>query len=46
MRLPEAARADLLEFAGSTPLVERHLESMIDTLVDTQRATRRSVGSG
>ena len=32
MRLPDAARCDLLEFIGATPVANTELSQMIDTL--------------
>ncbi len=32
MRLPDAARADLLEFVGATPIADAHLADMIETV--------------
>jgi hypothetical protein len=41
MRLPDAARADLLELVGATPLAEGHLSEMIDSLAESLSNDRR-----
>ena len=38
MRLPEAARTDLLEFLGATPIGDAQLSAVIDRV--TERLTR------
>ncbi|MEZ5771497.1 hypothetical protein LX70_02518 [Defluviimonas denitrificans] len=38
MRLPEAARTDLLEFLGATPIGDAQLSAVIDSV--TERLTR------
>lgn len=43
MRLPESARADLLEFVGATPVADAQLSGMIDTIAEKLSADRRSV---
>lgn len=34
MKLPDAVRADLLEFIGATPVSESQLATMIDDILD------------
>lgn len=34
MRLPQAARADILEFLGATPLGDAQLSAVIDSVVE------------
>jgi hypothetical protein len=43
MRLPDSARADLLEFIGATPVAEAHLADMIDSFAESLTADRRHV---
>lgn len=43
MRLPESARADLLEFVGATPVADSQLSGMIDAIAEKLSADRRSV---
>jgi hypothetical protein len=42
MRLPDAARADILEFIGATPVAEAHLSDMIDALAERFNTDRRT----
>ncbi|WP_318338621.1 hypothetical protein [Defluviimonas sp. D31] len=42
MRLPETARADLLEFLGATPIADAQLSSMIDIVAEKVGTDRRS----
>lgn len=41
MRLPDSARADLLEFVGATPVADAQLSQMIDTIAEKMRSERR-----
>jgi hypothetical protein len=44
MRLPEAARTDLLEFLGATPIADAQLSAVIDGIherIRCERADRR-----
>lgn len=41
MRLPDFARADLLEFLGATPLADAQLSAMIDDFAEKLRAERQ-----
>ncbi len=44
MRLPEAARTDLLEFLGATPIADAQLSAVIDSIAERigrERADRR-----
>lgn len=43
MRLPDSARADLLEFVGATPVADAQLSGMIDALAEKLSVDRRSV---
>lgn len=43
MRLPDFARADLLEFLGATPLADAQLSAMIDEFAEKLAAERRGV---
>jgi hypothetical protein len=43
MRLPDSARADLLEFIGATPVAEAHLADMIDSFAESLHGERRHV---
>lgn len=40
MRLPEAARTDLLEFLGATPLADAQLSAVIDSIAERIRYER------
>jgi len=42
MCLPDAARADLLECLGATPLADTQLSSMIDALTEKVIQERRA----
>jgi hypothetical protein len=41
MRLPDSARADLLEFIGATPVAEAQLSDMIDSFAESLSLDRR-----
>jgi hypothetical protein len=43
MRLPDHARADLLEFIGGTPIAEAHLSDVIDSFANRMTPERRTV---
>lgn len=43
MRLPDAARTDLLEFVGATPVADAQLSHMIDAISDKITSERRAV---
>jgi hypothetical protein len=40
MRLPDAARTDLLEFLGATPLADAQLSAVIDGITERIRCER------
>lgn len=40
MRLPEAARTDLLEFLGATPVADAQLSAVIDSIAERIRRER------
>jgi hypothetical protein len=42
MRLPDHARADILEFVGATPLAEAHLSEVIDSFANRLNTERRA----
>lgn len=46
MRLPDSARADLLEFLGATPVADAQLSVMIDDVVESLRSDRRAARLG
>ena len=46
MRLPDFARADLLEFLGATPLADAQLSAMIDDFAEKLTAERSGSRAG
>lgn len=45
MRLPDSARADLLEFIGATPIADAQLAHMIDAIAEKLRSPSRAEAS-
>lgn len=41
MRLPDSARADILEFLGATPVADAQLAAMIDGIAAAAAGDRR-----